>query len=215
MNPNKIPISQGREYAADATSMSDECLLQQASQGDEAAFETLVKRYEGKVINLIYRYTHNADEAEDIAAEVFFRIWKYAARFKGTSKFSTWGYRIAVNVCLNYRKASRSKPLFEYIDAVFDTEHGETTKELPEPAGLSEPDTITQKTERESLINQAIDQLPPQQKIAFILSWFEGNSYQEIAHILNTSLSSVESLLFRAKENLRKILAPLKEQNKL
>jgi len=184
---------------------SDETLLQQASGGDETAFEELVRRYQGGVINLIYRYVHDANDAEDLAAEVFFRIWKYASQFKGKSKFSTWCYRIAVNVCLNHRKAAATRPLFEYIDATINTEEGEWKKEIPEP-GHTQPENTAQAGERDASVSAAVNALPPQQRMAFILSWFEGRSYKEIADIMEVSLGAIESLLFRAKENLRKQL---------
>jgi RNA polymerase sigma-70 factor (ECF subfamily) len=188
--------------------ITDEALLAQAAGGDESAFETLVKRYESKIINLAYKYARNADEAEDIAAETFFRVWEHAADFKGQSKFSTWCYRIAVNICLNYKQALKRNPVFEYIDRIFENDGGEFKKEIAEPAQGSQPDVVAHAAEHESFVTAAIDALPPQQKTAFVLSWFEGHSYQEIAAIMELSIPSVESLLFRAKENLRKKIKP-------
>jgi RNA polymerase sigma-70 factor (ECF subfamily) len=191
--------------------MNDETLLAQAAQGDEAAFAELVGRYQNKIFTLVYRFVPDADAAEDIAAEVFFRVWKYAARFNGDARFSTWCYRIAVNTCLNHRKAGRAAPVIEYLDRIFAGDDGDYTREFPEPP-RAQPDVAAQSTERDTLIRQAVAALAPQQRMAFVLSWFEGNSYAEIAAIMELSVPAVESLLFRAKENLKKRLAPLRDQ---
>jgi RNA polymerase sigma-70 factor (ECF subfamily) len=191
---------------------TDESLLIEVALGDESAFEELVRRYESRVINLAYRYVHDADTAEDMAAEVFFRIWKYASRFRGTAKFSTWCYRIVVNLCLNYRESVKSNPRLECIDETITTQEGEFKRELPEPP-IFQPEVALHFNERKLLVRGAIDRLPPQQKMAFILSWFEGYSYKEIAEIMELSVPAVESLLFRAKENIRKTIAPLNGTN--
>jgi RNA polymerase sigma-70 factor (ECF subfamily) len=166
--------------------------------GDADAFERFVKKYERPVLSTIYRYVGDRVAAEDVAQEVFLKVWRRAKSFKGRSSFSTWLYRVVVNQCLNFRrKRARAKnvPLDEAVVA-----DGPALDE-----GLDEAN-------KAAAVRAAVDELPPRQRMALILSKFEGCSYREVAEIMRTSTSSVESLLFRAKHNLKKKLLPLEER---
>jgi RNA polymerase sigma-70 factor (ECF subfamily) len=185
---------------------SDETLIKAVADGDEAAFADLVRRYEQRILNLAYRYVNSAAEAEDIAADVFFKTWKHAADFRRNAKFSTWIYRIAVNTCLNYRRDKAASSFrTDSLDKPVPTEDGELPREIAEPAAY-QPEHALQNAERRAAVRRALDALAPQQKIAFMLCHFEGKAYREIAEIMGISVSAVESLLFRAKENIRKAL---------
>jgi RNA polymerase sigma-70 factor (ECF subfamily) len=142
------------------------------------------------------------------------KVWKNVSKFKGKSKFSTWLYRIVINLCLNYQR-SRKKEL-NYQDPISNPADCLNNPD-PEFAGntQSNPHQVMEKKEREIIVNQAIRLLPPKQRMALILSRFEGYSYAEIAELMNVSISSTESLLFRAKQNIAKILLPLKEKGEL
>lgn len=181
---------------------SDSELLALIVAGDQPAFEQLVLRHQGKVFSLVYRFTRNRQDAEELAQEVFLKIWKYARAFKGRSAFSTWLYRLAVNTCLNYRQKKKigTEPLPLRGDFAAETN----------PAGA---EIITR--ERENLLNKALNALPVRQKMALILANFEGKSYEEIAAIMEVSLSAVETLLFRARRNLAEILRPFKNKGEL
>src|SRR3989339_555932 len=96
--------------------LTDEQLIRLAAGHDESAFAELVRRYQERILNLAYRSTFNADEAEDITVEVFFNAWRYAKDFKGDAAFSTWLYRIAVNLCLNYKKKTGRAPFVSSLD---------------------------------------------------------------------------------------------------
>jgi len=166
--------------------------------GDADAFEQLVKKYERPVLSTIYRYVGDRVAAEDVAQEVFLKVWRRAKSFKGRSSFSTWLYRVVVNQCLNFRrKRARTKnvPLDEDVVAA-DPRLDERLDEAGKAAA----------------VRAAVDELPPRQRMALILSRFEGRSYREVAETMETSTSSVESLLFRAKRNLKEKLLPLKER---
>jgi RNA polymerase sigma-70 factor (ECF subfamily) len=182
---------------------TDEFLIEHISAGNESAFEELVQRHQVKVLNLIYYFLNDRWEAEDVAQEVFLKVWENAPKFKGKSKFSTWLYRIVINSCLNYQR-SRKK---DHSDCLNNPEFSGNPQ--------SNPHQIMEKKEREIIVNQAIRLLPPKQRMALILSRFEGYSYAEIAKLMNVSISSTESLLFRAKQNIAKILFPLKEKGEL
>jgi RNA polymerase sigma-70 factor (ECF subfamily) len=175
---------------------TDAKMIKKVAEGDEVAFEQMVKKYEHRVLNTIYRYIGKSDEAEDIAQEVFIKVWSHAKSFKGKSKFSTWLYRIVVNQCLNYR--FKYKERLTSLDEIM--EHGKTPDSLKVEIGDEEMSKI---------VRRAIDDLPERQRIALVLSKFEGKSYKEIAQIMGVSLSAVESLIFRARGSLKKKLLPL------
>ena len=188
-------------------------LIERTVGGDEVAFEQLVQKYQHSVLNTIYRYIGDSADAEDIAQEVFVKVWQHAKSFKGQSEFSTWLYRIVVNQCLNFRAKRKKKTIS--LDEL--TESGNLPNSLkvgieyPVPTGsLSGEDR-----KRASIVRKAVDELPKRQRIALVLSKFEGKSYKEIAQIMRTSLSSVESLIFRAKENLGGKLLPLREKGEI
>ncbi len=183
---------------------SDAELIQQVAQGDENAFEQLVKKYEHAVFNIIYRHIGNYTDVEDLAQEVFIKVWRHAKSFRGESKFSTWLYRIVVNHCLNYRSKHKQTPVS--LDEMVEKE------KIPESL-IVEVDF--ERRQKAKIVRRAVDELPERQRIALILSKFEGKSYKEIAQIMGVSLSEVESLIFRAKETLKKKLLLLKENGKV
>jgi len=182
----------------------DESLIKRFVSNDESAFEELFRRYEQKIFNLVYRYIGSYPETEELTQDVFVKVYKSAQTFKGKSKFSTWIYRIAVNTCLNYKKKKR------LVMESLDRSGTQPVKELIAPNSTT-PEELFERARKMLIIQQAIDSLPPNQKIAFILSKYEGFSYAEISEIINTSISAVESLLFRAKQQLKKELTPYKE----
>ena len=185
-----------------ALEKSDLELLALTAAGDQAAFAKLVRKHQSRVFNLIYRFTRDRQDAEDLAQEVFFKVWKYARTFKGQSAFSTWLYRLAVNTCLNYWQKKKNEPEPLPLLGEFAAETNAAGAEI-----------LTR--ERESFLNKALNGLPVRQKMALILANFEGKSYEEIAVIMEVSISAVETLLFRARQNLAAILKPLKKKGEL
>jgi len=183
---------------------ADTILVQRISKGDKSAFEELVKKYEHSVFNLIYRYIGNYTEVEDVAQEVFIKVWRKARSFRGKSMFSTWLYRIVVNHCLNYRSKYKQRPLS--LDQMMEKEN------IP---NSMKQEIDFEKKKKAEIVRKAIDDLPGKQRMALILSKYEGKSYKEIAEFMNKSLSSIESLIFRAKVNLKKKLQPLKEKGEI
>jgi RNA polymerase sigma-70 factor (ECF subfamily) len=178
---------------------SDSELMALVGAGDQPAFEQLVLRHQGNVFNLAYRFTRNAQDTEELAQEVFFKVWRHARTFKGQSAFSTWLYRMAVNTCLNYRQKKKNNP--EPLPLLGD---------FMAAADAAGAEIIAR--ERADLLDHALNLLPVRQKMAIILAGFEGKSYEEIAAIMDVSISAVETLLFRARQNLGKILKPPKNQ---
>jgi RNA polymerase sigma factor (sigma-70 family) len=175
---------------------TDEHLIRLAANDDEHSFELLVGRYQQAVFNTIYRYTGSSEDVQDLAQEIFLKVWRNAGKFKGKSKFSTWLYRITANHCINYRRKNRRRHIS--LDEL--TASGK----MPESLKV-QPDWEQERRVR--LVQKAVDELPERQRLALILAQFEGRSYKEIAEIMKVSLSSVESLIFRARSALRHKLA--------
>ena len=186
--------------------MSDEekdlFLIKAIANQDEAVFEEFVKKYQSRIINLIYKYTHSRHDAEELAQDVFIKVWDSAPSFKARSKVLTWIYRIAINTSLNYIKRKSLN---------FSIKLGDRTKDLVAPQ-KNQPEFLLIRSEREVMIEKALENLHPSQKTAFILSKYQNYSYAKIAEIMKISIPAVESVLFRAKQKLREELLPLKEK---
>ena len=181
--------------------VEDEKLMEETAQGDEYAFELLVKRHQSRILNLIFRFIGNRTQAGDLAQEVFIRVWQAAPRYKPQAKFTTWIYRVATNLCLNELKSSsRRKLLFSEIPA----DAGRTPNE--EGTVTPSAEDILLAEERSRQISHTLQNLPENQRMALILKRYDNLSYHEIANIMDCSVSSVESLLVRAKRNLQEKL---------
>lgn len=166
------------------------------------AFQHLVEKYQTMVINTCYGFLHNYEDAQDVAQEVFIEVHRSINKFRKEAKLSTWLYRISVNKSLNYIRDNKKRQWLKSFDNLFETE-----KISNNPNLMSEsPEDLLENDEKKQVIEKAIDNLPKNQQIAFILHKYEELSYKEITEVMKISLSSVESLLFRAKKNLQKKL---------
>jgi RNA polymerase sigma-70 factor (ECF subfamily) len=185
--------------------MDDKKLIDLIEKNKISGFKKLVDKYQRLVVNTCYGFVHNRQDAEDIAQDVFIEVYRSIERFRKQSKLSTWLYRIAVNKSLNYIRDNKKNTWFQSLDILFND--NTNTKVLePEDSKNNMPDKITENKETGSYIFEAINALPENQQIAFTLSKYEDLSYKEIADVMKLSLSSVESLIFRAKKNLQKKL---------
>ena len=191
--------------------MNDRELIQKIAAKDHSAFKALVDRYQTLVINTCYNLLGNRQDAEDVAQEVFFQVYKSAQKFRQEAKLSTWLYRIAVNRSLNFIRDNKRFGWLKSLSSLLEDNRKRVT-DVP-ASNLDRPDITLEKKERNAIVQKAIDSLPEKQRAAFVLHKYEGMSYQEIAEILHRSLSSVESLIHRAKSNLqKKLLHYLKEK---
>ena len=188
-----------RERARPTFEDPDAEFIARVARGDHDAFERLVLKYQHSLLNTIYRYVGNSSEAEDIAQEVFLRLWRNAKDFEGRSKFATWFYRIVVNQCLNHRR--KGKGWLASLHEVMAK--GRIPESMKVEIGYERRETA-------EILRDALNELPQTQRMALVLSKYEGRSYREIAHIMGVSVQSITSLIFRAKENLRKKLLPLR-----
>ncbi len=180
----------------------DHALIARAAQGDAQAFAELVRRHQGWVRRLAFRYTRQGQDAEELAQEIFLRAWRHARSFRGEAAFATWLYRLAVNACLNFRAGRRARP--EPLPLSEELESGAPAG----GAGIS-------AAERAARLRQALASLPARQRLALVLASFEDKSYEEIASAMGISLSSVESLLFRARRGLAAALRPFREKGEI
>lgn len=141
-------------------------------------------------------------DAEDIAQEVFVQVYQSISSFKGDSKFSTWLYRITITKSLDHERRKKRKKRFAFVKSLF----GEDSEVVIHPPDFNHPGVLMDKKEDAATLFQAIKELPDNQRIAFTLHKVEGLSYQEVSEVMNTTVSSVESLMHRARTNLRKSL---------
>ncbi|MFW6257363.1 MAG: RNA polymerase sigma factor [Prolixibacteraceae bacterium] len=183
--------------------MHESEIIQRLKKGDESAFTELVKNYQKLVINTCLGLVHNRDNAEDIAQEVFIEVFQSVDKFRSQSKISTWLYRIAVNRSLNFIRDNKKRRWFKSFE---DIVRDRNTGIFNLAANPETPEDDLEKRQRTALLHEAIDTLPENQRIAFTLNKYEELSYKEISEIMELSLSSVESLIHRAKKNLQKKL---------
>ena len=177
-------------------------LIVQLQQGDESAFTKLVDEWQDMVYNTALGIVQHADEADDITQEVFIQVYKSISSFKGDSKFSTWLYRITLGKALDHEKKKKRQKRFGFVQSLF----GGGEDEQVHAVEFNHPGVQLEKKEKANELFNALKLIPDNQRIAFTLHKLEGQSYREIAEIMNTSLYAVESLIGRAKTNLKKEL---------
>jgi len=177
-------------------------LIKGLTKGDEDAFKTLVDDFKDRVYNTSLGFVHNPQDAEDISQEVFIEIFESVKGFEGKAKLSTWIYRITVTKSLDFIRSRKRKKRFAFFTSLFD----DSDKLIHDPPDFTHPGIEIEKQEQASILFKAMSKLPENQKIAYTLNKIEGLSYSEICEVMNISLSSVESLIHRAKNNLRKLL---------
>jgi len=168
------------------------------------SFESLYDTFKDKVYNTSLSYLQSPQDGEEITQDVFLEVFKSLDSFKGESNIGTWIYRITVNKSLDFLRHKKRKKRFAFFTSIFDPETGE---QKVEQSDFIHPGVELEQRERSAALFKAIDKLPANQKTAFILSKIEGLSYAEISEVMNTSISSIESQIFRAKKNLKKILS--------
>jgi RNA polymerase sigma-70 factor (ECF subfamily) len=174
-----------------------ETIIQSIVHGDRQAFKTLYAQFSDKVYNTALSYVQNIEDAEEVTQDVFTSIFRNASKFKGDSSLSTWIYRITINTSLNQLKKKKRQ-------SIFRSEQQETDK-----PNFVHPGVLLERQENAAYLFKVIDTLADNQKTAFILSYVEDLPRQEVAEIMSLSLKAVESLLQRAKHNLRERLKNL------
>lgn len=182
--------------------MDEKTLVEQLKLGNEAAFKTIVETWQRMVFNTALGIVQNTEDAEDIAQDVFVQVYQSISSFKGESKFSTWLYRITVTKSLDLVRKKKRKKRFAFVRSIF----GEQNEVQVNPPDFHHPGVVLDNKEDAAVLFKAIAELPENQRVAFTLNKVEGLNYQEVSDVMKTSVSSVESLIHRAKNNLKKRL---------
>ena len=192
----------------EAMARTDVQLMLDVKAGDEASFELLLRKYRTPLINFLYRMVRDSAVAEDLAQEVFLRVYRARREYAPSAKFTTWMFRIATNLALNSVRDNRHRKAELSMDQSNDTGEDEVRAlEVPDRAPNVEQRLVARS--RSAFILKAIHALPEKQRAAVLLHKYQELDYDEIARVLDCSESALKSLLFRAYEALRVELAPL------
>ena len=186
--------------------MSEKEIVEQLRQGNEEAFKKLVSLFQEKVFNTAVNFLQNQQDAEDAAQEVFIQVYNSIGQFKENSTLSTWIYRITITKCLDHTRSKKRKKRFAFISSLF-SEKNDLLHDSPD---FNHPGVQLDRKEDAAILFKMVNSLPENQKTAFLLNKIEGMSYIEIADVMKLSESAVDSLLQRAKQNLRKKINVIK-----
>jgi RNA polymerase sigma-70 factor (ECF subfamily) len=170
---------------------SDEALMARVARGDERAYHSLTRRHLPAMLGLARRILGNAADAEDVAQEAMLRVWTHAPRWQPLAAFRTWLTRVVVNLCLDRKRRAA------WVDL-------EAAGEIVDPSPGA--DERAETDERDRLLSAAVAELPDRQRAAIVLTYSEGMSNAQVAEVLDTTVSAVETLLVRGKQNLRRAL---------
>jgi len=188
----------------DLRTLNEELFIENLRTGKESAFSQLLDDYQQKVFGTCISFIPNREDAEDITQEVFLEVFKSIHKFKGDSKLSTWIYKIATNKCLEFIRKKNTKKRFAFMQTILGNEIPlDKTSYFTE---VNHPGILLENKEKSAIIFKAINTLPENQRVVFTLAKINDKSYQEIVEITGKSLSSVESLMFRAKKGLQEKL---------
>ena len=196
--PAAYPAGAGPE------SQSDSDIMLRVKAGDQSAFNYLVQKYRRPMVSFMYRMARNSAAAEDLAQEVFLRVYRSRETYEPSAKFTTWLYRIATNLAVNHARDTRhERPEVQVSLDEPDDDTG-TTLEVPDASMNAEQMMV--RRERMLAIRQKVEALPEQQRLAVIMHKYQQMDYKQIADVLKKSESATKSLLFRAYETLREQL---------
>jgi RNA polymerase sigma-70 factor (ECF subfamily) len=184
----------------------DAALMLRVKRGDRAAFAELVEKYQQPLFNFIFRTLRDETETEDLAQATFLQVWKSHARYERTAKFSTWLFTIARNLCLNELRRRTRHPGESLEEA--HAEHDDHPHRQYEDKKVFQPTETALHGELARKIEEALAALPEQQRTAILLCRQEELSYEEIAEILDCSLSATKSIIHRGRETLKEKLKP-------
>ena len=184
-----------------AVAESDAEIMLRVRAGDDSAFEYLVQKYRRPMVSFMFRMTHNAAVAEDLAQEVFLRVYRSREKYEPSAKFTTWLYRIATNLAVNHARDTRHERPENVVSIDEPDEQTGLTVDIPD-GSVSAEESIMRR-ERMAAIQQRVQALPERQRTAVIMHKYQQMDYREISEVLKLSESATKSLLFRAYETLR------------
>jgi RNA polymerase sigma-70 factor (ECF subfamily) len=184
--------------------LSEQNFIKELQIGNQIAFGQLIDTYQQKVFSTCISFIPNKEDAEDVSQEVFITIFKSIHQFKENSKLSTWIYKITTNKCLEFIRKKQAKKRFAFMQTILGNEIPiDKTNYFTE---FNHPGILLENQEKATILFKAIHTLPEIQRVVFTLAKVDGKSYQEIVEITGKSLSSIESVMFRAKKGLQEKL---------
>ena len=203
----KVGSGEAREHRLRLEDMNDSEVVQASLDGDPRAFNDLVRRYDQRLLNFVYRTIGDRERSQDLVQETFVRVYRHLHRFDQTKKFSTWIYTIASNLAKNELRNRSRNPLvlFQTLKKNWDADH----RPLEWEDTQFKPDDLFRKRHLRSKVEEAVEQLPEHHRIVFVLREMEGKTYEEIADITGCNLGTVKSRLNRARNNFANIIAPM------
>src|SRR5579863_6439891 len=198
-----IPSHTGAKIAGEPPSvgLSDAQVMLRVKAGDESAFDYLVQKYRRPMLSFMYRMAHNTAVAEDLAQEVFLRVYRSRENYEASAKFTTWLYRIASNLAVNHARDTRHQRPENTVSLDEPDQETGLTMDVPDNSLTAEENIV--RRERLAAIRQRVQALPERQRIAVIMHKYQQMDYHQIAEVLKLSESAIKSLLFRAYETLR------------
>jgi len=200
--PQQAPFA--GEAGVSGAGLSDADIMLQVKAGDDSAFEYLVQKYRRPMVSFMFRMAHNNAAAEDLAQEVFLRVYRSRESYEASAKFTTWLYRIATNLAVNHARDTRHERPENTVSLDEPDQESGHTLDLPDHTPSAE-DAIVRR-ERVAAIRQRVQALPERQRMAVVMHKYQQMEYREIADVLKLSESATKSLLFRAYETLREQL---------
>jgi len=203
----QVATKRAKERELPLTELRDNELVARFLAGNGLAFPELVRRYQSRLLNFIYRTIGDRDRAEDLVQETFIRVYRHLHRFDQSKKFSTWIYTIASNLAKNELRNRSRNPLvlFQTIKKNWEADHRPLQWEDPH----YRPDDLFRKRHLRDTVEKAVEQLPEHHRVVFVLREMEGKTYEEISEITGVNLGTVKSRLNRARNNFAQIIAPM------
>ncbi|RBW50597.1 RNA polymerase sigma factor RpoE [Marinobacter sp. F3R11] len=193
-----------QKQAEQPDSQTDLQLVRKVRNGDRAAFDLLVVKYQSRVASIIGRYVYDSQEVMDLTQETFIKAYRAIDRFRGDSAFYTWLYRIAVNTAKNHLESRNRRPQGSADSA--DAENFDGGRRLRD---IASPERLLQRDQLQAELSNAIASLPEELRSAFLLREYDGLSYEDIARILECPIGTVRSRIFRARDAVDRYLGPL------
>ena len=196
-----VPQQSELGAAVPGDGLSDAEVMLRVKAGDDSAFAFLVQKHRRAMVNFMYRSARSAAAAEDLAQEVFLRVYRSRESYEASAKFTTWLYRIATNLAVNYVRDTRHERPENMVS--LDEPDEETGQTMDVPAASATAEETIMRRQRLAAIRQRVHALPERQKMAVVLHKYQQMDYRQIAEVLKLSESATKSLLFRAYETLR------------
>lgn len=200
MSPDPSP----KADPADDANAQDLAWMERIKHGDTEALRELIEAHQHRIIGTVAKMLGDESDAEDIAQQVFVRLWKSAARYEPTAKFTTWLFKITRNLVFNELRRRKRHPA-QSLDRPLGNEEDDRPRQTADTS-VKAPDTALLDDEMQAAIQKAIDELPETQRMAIVLRRYDDISYEEIGEILDLSVPAVKSVLFRARTELREKL---------